>query len=156
MILEEKREKANKKSREWYAKNSEKAKAHTKIWRLKNPEMVKKNKSDWFQIPENRIKHILSQAKRRAISNGMNFDISIEDLLPLPKVCPVLGILINYKGTGAKGFINDSPSIDRINSSKGYIKGNVCIISWRANRIKSDATLDELIALIGYIKERQP
>ena len=41
-MLEEKREKANKKSREWYAKNSEKAKAHTKIWRLKNPEMVKK------------------------------------------------------------------------------------------------------------------
>ena len=83
-------------------------------------------------------------------------NISINDLFPLPSVCPVFGIEINYEGTKAKGFVDDSPSIDRIDSAKGYIKGNVQIISWRANRIKSDASLHELEAILKYVKEKTP
>ena len=65
-----------------------------------------------------------------------------EDIPEIPKYCPVLGIEIKSNTTNAP--LDSSPSLDRIDSSKGYIKGNVRIISNRANRIKSDATIEEL------------
>lgn len=43
-----------------------------------------------------------------------------------------------------------SPTIDRIINDLGYVKGNVIVISWRANRIKSDATLAELKAIVAF------
>jgi hypothetical protein len=42
------------------------------------------------------------------------------------------------------------PTLDRINNDEGYIRGNVAIISFRANRIKSDASADELQAIANY------
>jgi hypothetical protein len=153
-MTEDQLETYRKRSRDWYLRNSEKAKLSTQKWRLKNLDKVKANKMEWLSKPENRIKHSLSQAKRRAIAKGIKFEISIEDLLPLPNTCPVFGMQINYNGTGNKGFIDDCPSIDRIDSSKGYVKGNVQIISWRANRIKSDASIKEIIAVLNYMKGR--
>lgn len=105
-----------------------------------------------MNVPINRLKHTLGQAKQRARAKGMEFNITIDDLLPLPDYCPVLDVKLNYSGTDAYGFVNNSPSIDRIDSSKGYIKGNVMIVSWRANRIKADATLEELQKLVKYME----
>lgn len=131
----------------------EKRLEYTRRWRERNPEAVRRGKMKWLQIPENRMRHCLMQAKRRAIDNGIEFSVTVEDLLPLPVVCPVLGVEINYKGTGARGFINNSPSVDRVDISKGYIKGNVMVICWRANRIKSDASIAELEQVLSYMKE---
>lgn len=76
--------------------------------------------------------------------------------MPLPQYCPVFGIKLNYQGNkGQKGFVDDSPSIDKIDPKKGYVKGNVQIISWRANRIKSDATIQELETLVMFLKGNQ-
>lgn len=49
---------------------------------------------------------------------------------------------------------DDSYSLDRIDSSKGYIKGNVWVISLRANRIKNDSTPDELRLIADKVDER--
>jgi len=46
-----------------------------------------------------------------------------------------------------------APSIDRVDNSKGYVPGNVRIISWRANRLKNDATVEEMELIIKYMKE---
>lgn len=81
-------------------------------------------------------------AKKRAKLKGLDFDIELEDIPEIPKYCPVLGIEIKSNTTNAP--LDSSPSLDRIDSSKGYIKGNVRIISNRANRIKADATIEEL------------
>jgi len=71
----------------------------------------------------------------------------------LPKSCPILGMKLNYtREKGGKGRQDDSPSIDRIDNTQGYVVGNVHIISWKANRIKSNGTPEELIAVGGYIK----
>ena len=61
------------------------------------------------------------------------------------KKCPVLGIDIVWENRTKR--IEASPSIERIDSSKGYEPGNVALISWRANRIKKDASLQELEAV---------
>ena len=149
-------EKARAKARRWYSKNAEKAKAHTQKWRENNKDKVKANKDAWVQIPENRVRNALTQAKRRAKNKGIDFSISIVDLLPLPEVCPIFGTPINYSGTKQKGFVDDCYSIDRIDATKGYIPGNVRIISWRANRLKSDASLQELELIIKYVRKNLP
>ena len=141
------------KAKRYRQKNKEAVYAKTKTWKDKNPEAIKKHRALWYSIPENRIKHTLTQAKRRALKNNVLFDITFEDLLPLPERCPVFNMPLNYSGTGDKrGFVDNSPSIDRLIPSLGYTKGNVKIVSWRANRIKSDASVHELSKVLNYIK----
>jgi hypothetical protein len=71
---------------------------------------------------------------------------------PLPLRCPVLGMVLNYDGSGREGFTRgeDSPSIDRINSDLPYKINNICVISWRANRIKNDGTPEEHLKIYNY------
>ncbi len=145
-------EKRKERQKLWAKNNPEKVRASVKKWREANTEKTKQHKTNWLQVPENRIRHSLSQAKRRATEKGIEFAISIDDLLPLPTVCCVLNVPLNYKGTKNRGFVNDCPSIDRIDPTKGYVPGNVQIISWRANRIKSDASILELESVLKYMK----
>lgn len=88
----------------------------------------------------------LSNAKRRADEKGIEFSLTADDLT-IPDTCPILGIPIFF---GKKKYLNNSPAIDRINNELGYVKGNIIVISWRANRIKSDATLEELRAITSF------
>jgi hypothetical protein len=53
---------------------------------------------------------------------------------------------------GTPGNRNASPSLDRIDPSQGYIKGNVVVISHKANRLKNDAGLAELRALVAWLE----
>lgn len=80
--------------------------------------------------------------------------LALLETMEIPDVCPVFGLTLNYNGTGEQGFTRgeDSPSIDRIDSSKGYTKENIQIISWRANRIKNDSTPEELRLLADYME----
>lgn len=91
-------------------------------------------------------------AKQRAKKQNLPFNLDqkyIQDLIPTH--CPVFGIpLIN----GIEVFHDNSLSLDKLIPSKGYVKGNVCVISDRANRIKRDATLDELKKLVYYIETK--
>jgi hypothetical protein len=81
---------------------------------------------------------------------GIPFDITVEDLAPYPLTCPVLGVPINWMATGSSG--NDSPSIDRMIPELGYTKGNVRLISNRANRMKGDASVADLERILEYMK----
>ena len=68
------------------------------------------------------------------------------------KIQPVLGIPINISlGRGRRQ--PDSPSLDKFYPEKGYVKGNIQVISWRANRIKSDGTSDEWIKIAKWCQE---
>ena len=66
-----------------------------------------------------------------------------------PKFCPVLGIELNYF---SKGRSENSPSFDRIDSNLGYIKGNVVVMSWRANRLKNNGTAEEHEKIANYLR----
>jgi predicted DNA-binding protein YlxM (UPF0122 family) len=69
-----------------------------------------------------------------------------------PDFCPILGLELNYSGYGSgKERSDSSPSVDRIDSNKGYTIDNIHIISWRANRIKNDSTPEELKKIADYM-----
>lgn len=100
------------------------------------------------------LRCLLYQAKARAKKKGCEFDLDIAKML-MPERCPILGIkLESSMGTGTGRFRDCSPSIDRIDNSLGYTQDNVVIISWRANRLKGDASLDELRKIADFYSER--
>lgn len=97
--------------------------AYYQNWRRQNPEA-----------------YLLSNAKQRAIKRNIPFDISESDI-KVPEYCPVLGVKLTF----AHGRQRDcSPSIDRIDNEKGYVKGNVIVVSFKANKIKCDCDVDDI------------
>jgi hypothetical protein len=92
---------------------------------------------------------MIIRARNHARQRGIEFSISAEDLA-IPVCCPILGTKLEW-GSANK---SNTPSIDRIDSRFGYTKGNVQIISWRANDLKGDASLMELLFL-GIWAEKQ-
>lgn len=101
-------------------------------------------------LKENNIQlYLYKSAKSRAKQRGEEFSIDLEDVV-VPDKCPILGIPLKYN----RGIKEDnSYSLDRIDSSKGYIKGNVWVISLRANRIKNDSTPQELRLIADKVEE---
>lgn len=97
--------------------------------------------------PLTKFKAAFAMRRRDAEKRGVPFSIQIEDLLPLPTLCPVLGLPIQH---GKAGGEDGSPSIDRIVPTKGYVPGNVIVVSLKANRIKNDATPEELMAVAKF------
>ena len=86
--------------------------------------------------------HIFHNAKKRAKEGGLQFNITKEWVVSsATDVCPLLGITLSY-GNSASHF--DSASIDRLVPENGYTMDNCRIISMKANRIKTDATVEEL------------
>lgn len=121
------------------------------LLRRQNPDYVKhRNKKDRERIHSNELsykKGMLRSAKQRAIKKNLEFNIDISDI-NFPEKCPLLNIPMSINSKN-KDF---SYSLDRIDSSKGYIKGNVWVISHKANRIKADATIEELEMLVKNLK----
>lgn len=86
---------------------------------------------------------MLIAAKCRAKERGLPFDIELKDII-IPNICPLLSIPL----IKSKSWSPNCPSLDRIIPSLGYVKGNVWVISGKANVMKSDATLEEMELLV--------
>lgn len=91
------------------------------------------------------INYMWKVSKQNASARGIEFTIQPEDLIAVTH-CPILGEKLDYRGLGVIEATH-KPSIDRIDNFKGYVPGNVQIISLRANTLKRDSTLAELIKL---------
>lgn len=99
------------------------------------------------------IKTIYNRLKASAAKRNIPFDLTLVDLnnLSYPITCPILGIPLSFNRGEAK---DNSYSIDRIDSTKGYVIGNIEVISLRANKLKSDATIQEIQLLAEYYNEK--
>ena len=82
-----------------------------------------------------------------AIRTGWSWEIEFGDLV-WPTHCPILGIELDYF---APNIQENSVSFDQIDAGKGYVEGNVHIISWRANRIKNNGTAEEHRKIAEYL-----
>jgi len=90
---------------------------------------------------------MVCSARQRARNKGLAFDIDHDYIRSIvPSHCPIFGIPLEWSAERSNGHVifPNSPSLDRIDPSKGYVKGNVWIISHKANTIKSNASHGEL------------
>jgi hypothetical protein len=98
------------------------------------------------QSPEQKM---LQRARSRAKQNGIECTIGLEDF-SIPKVCPILKLELVCH-SGSSGGKPNSPALDRIDNSKGYVPGNVWVISHRANQMKVDANISELKLFAAWV-----
>lgn len=124
---------ARQRSRDYYNKNKAEISAATRKDRKANPAL-----------------YLWRECKCDAKAAGVRFNLRAEDVI-VPKRCPVFGVLLKVN-SGRVG--TNSPTVDRLVPARGYVKGNVAVISHRANTIKNDASLKELLAVVAYVKRQ--
>lgn len=124
-----------------------------KKYNEENREKIAERRKDWYQrtketrivnhkkyYQENYLVAYLSGMKRRAKSKGLEFDLTVDDL-KFPETCPVFGFKLE-RGDGCVKY--NSPSVDRIDPTKGYTRDNIQFMSHKANAMKNNATQEEL------------
>jgi len=107
-----------------------------------------------IHITKKDLKQVLNGLRASAKKRGIPFELTMDDLneISIPLTCPILGMPVFFN----TGQVNDnSISFDRIDNTKGYVPDNIIAISYRANRLKSDATLNELKLLCDFYKQHQ-
>lgn len=100
----------------------------------------------------NTLEKQLGARKVDALKNNIPFNICIDNIMQ-PEYCPVFGIKLNYGWSGEGRKSTEKASIDRLIPELGYVKGNVFVISLRANRLKNNMTIEELESILKYMKE---
>lgn len=116
-------------------------------WYLRSKTLLQSNKETTRYRNLSPEQHLISSIKNRAKRTGLDFDIN---KLTLPKKCPILGLELDY--TYGSGRHDNKATVDRIDNSKGYTIENVVVCSWRANRLKNDASLEELEKIYKFVK----
>lgn len=123
--------------REESAKNRPRMKAYHEV---KGKERIKVNPKPYFY----RV------AKGSAKSRGIPFTITLDDIPDIPTHCPVFGSPLEMD---IGSHSPNAPSLDRIDTTKGYEPGNIEFISWRANYLKRNGTLEEFEQLVAHMRK---
>lgn len=102
-----------------------------------------------YRIKPPDSKEIYRKLKQSAKKRNIEFTITVSDIndLSFPITCPVLGIPLRWHREMAQ---DDSYSVDRVDTTKGYIPGNLEVISLKANRAKNNLTEEEIKKFIQY------
>jgi len=141
--------------------NTKQKNEYLKEWRKKNAEHIQEyvvSKYGSWSARSRMYKEkcparvLLNSAKRRARDKKYKFNIEVSDI-NIPTMCPILDIPILRVYTEGKkaGPTPNSPSLDRIDNTKGYVKGNVQVISHLANTMKASASPEELVKFAKWI-----
>ena len=146
--------------KDWEEKNKDKVTESKQRWLINNPEKRKEVSKKYREVNKEKARqyildhyewYILNSARSRCRIHGITFNITEEDII-IPEVCPYLNKPITrIQGKGRQDY---NPSLDRIDPTKGYIKGNIEIISDKANRMKNNATKEELVTFANELLKR--
>lgn len=134
-------------TRRYVAAHPERAKAATKRWRDSNRPRRNELRRAWRS--RNIVKMLFQEAKSRAKASGREFTIALNDIPQMGDFCPLLGH--PFPPPDVRDGVY-SPSLDRIDSSRGYVPGNVWIVGRRANRLKNDGTAAEHEAIAAAMR----
>jgi len=173
------KEQQRKASRKHYYKDveasREKSRHYSKLYRDAHPERRKEGWQKWVakggnntperlekmcQAYDRRVRfNMWYRAKYRATKQGLPFNITIDDI-SIPEVCPVFGTRLKIThelrlkvGNRPKSFGSlNSPSLDRIKPELGYVKGNIEVLSARANGLKNNGTIEEFEKILVHLK----
>ncbi len=157
---EEKLQRQRETNRRYRERHKERLKAEKAQYLLDNPHQRKATTAKYREkVKPQQMKHrldnfelyMLNHIKRRSKKSGIEFNLELDDI-KIPEVCPILKMpLVKQAGKGRNDF---SPSLDRINPLLGYTKGNVEVISDKANRMKNNASVEELLQFATEIFNR--
>jgi hypothetical protein len=139
------RQKKNAYMREYQSREQNKVKVRN--YNTKNRSKINENKKEYRR--KNPLAEIYCGAKSRAKRAGIEFTIELKDIF-MPTHCPVLGIKLEVND---QPFSPSSISLDKVNPRVGYVKGNVRVISWRANDLKRNGTIQEFECIVAYMKK---
>lgn len=151
MITEAQRTYQREYARNLRAANPGKVKARNDAYYAANADRLREIARNNLRKRKARLGHaweLWTSAKARARKNGRPFNIELSDIV-IADVCPVLGIPM-FRGKGAHHA--GSPTLDCILPAKGYVKGNVRVISRRANMLKSDGTSAEMRLVLADLE----
>lgn len=109
----------------------------TPTWLYTNEMKEKTKQRNMRYRTSNYERYLYNKVRNRCKHSGREFTINLEDII-IPSTCPLLNVSFDLMNE------NLCPSLDRIDNTKGYIQGNVWVISTLANRMKSTATLEQL------------
>lgn len=152
--FEQMKQRNRERAKAWREQNPDRAKQYMKAYMEQyhqndeNRERIRQRANIWRK--DNIKRAMLGRAKRRAAQQGWEFSITEEDF-DIPAVCPIYGIHLDQYADGVNN--PHTPSLDRIDNTKGYVRGNVHVISQRANKHKNDATKEELLMLAEWAKQ---
>lgn len=108
-----------------------------------------------YRDPKHTFYRQFQSRRQKAVSLSIPFTIDFDDL-EKPEFCPVLGVKLNYGcSTGLDGKQRRDPnkaSIDKLIPEMGYVPGNVFVISWKANKLKSNMSIEELEKILDYMR----
>ena len=105
-------------------------------------------KKNLEHLLSNRFRSIVKRAKQRNLECNIT-EAYLEELWYKQKgICALSGIKMTYS---SQRRIPTSVSVDRIDSTKGYIKGNLQLVCYICNQMKSNLTLDELLNFCNLI-----
>lgn len=141
-----------KASKSWRKQNLEAVRAYNRNYYQNNKATMSKQNATYRENERitNPKARMIRNAKCRANQMQIDFNITQEDI-EIPTICPVLGIELRI--SNKKGGDDNSPSIDRIDNGRGYIKGNVRVISNRANKLKNNANVKELELVLEDLRK---
>jgi len=141
------REKNKDKIKEYYKKNKNCIKSRVKKYRKDNRDILNEKLRVYYR--DNIKKYLFSAAKMRAKKQNLPFDITIDDII-INDSCPLLEIKMCV---GEEKSRYNSFTIDKINPSMGYIKGNIWVISKRANLSKNNSTIEEYEKIVNNLEK---
>lgn len=118
--------------------------------RSQNKDRVKTNKYKRELKRRNPVGYMVWHLRAQAKRNGIPFNLTKEDIV-IPEFCPVLNIPLQMNDGYSQ---SNSLSVDRLIPELGYVKGNISIISHKANTMKNTATLQELKNLVQWLEKR--
>lgn len=149
-MYQQDKERITERNRSYRQRNRAKINEHARQYRADNPDLIKEQTKRAYEKQKvtNFKGMLVASARGRAKQNGVEFTITEEDV-DWNTHCPILDIELSFR---VKGRRESAASLDRIDNSKGYVPGNVRLVSNRANRIKSDATIEELEKIVRYMK----
>jgi hypothetical protein len=158
--MDEQKDKASQARKRWRDKNKEHISEYNKQWNAEHKEQLTDTQREWRLKNKKKInervralrlkdwaRYKIISLKHKCKINGIPLTITPQDIQQ-PTFCPVLGVKLDYKSK--KCNTNHTASLDRIVPSLGYVPGNVITVSYKANRIKSDATVEELIKVSEF------
>jgi hypothetical protein len=130
----------------YYVANAPRIRGRVKAWRENNPDRVK----EYGKEHQKSGRALLNRARARAWKKGLPFNLVLNDIV-VPEFCPVLGIRLVF---GDGHSTPASPTVDRLKPELGYVRGNIQVMSHRANTIKSNASAEEVEKVAAWMRKQ--